>query len=126
MEVIIAVSFISIVMLSLYQVKGNNIFFLEKAKQSKEQNDYLSLFMEIKANINQKQNKNIYLDKYFTIKDDDIRREFKKIKIKVKDELLKKDEERLDNISFKINQYKTTYSFDKGISKNILRFKLEL
>lgn len=126
MEVIIAASLISVVMLSLYQVKGHNIFILEKSQESKKQNDYISLLMETKVYINQNQNKNIYLDKYFNILDDDIRREFKQVKIKIEDELLEKEEEKLDNVSFKINQYKTTYSFDKGIKKNIYRFELEL
>lgn len=126
MEVVIAASLISVVMLSLYKVQSSNIFYLEKSKESKKQNDYISLLMETKANIKQKINRNIYLDNYFSIKDDDIRREFKKVKIKEKSELLEKEEEKLDNISFKINQYKTTYSFDKGITKNIYRFELEL
>ena len=82
--------------------------------------------METDTSINENTNKNFYLDKYFNIADDDIRREFKEIKIKVKDELLEKEQEKLDNFSFKINQFKTIYSFEKGPSKNIYRFELEL
>ena len=126
MEIIIATSLLSVVMLSLYKVRGNNIFILEKSKENKKDIDYISLLMETDTSINENTNKNFYLDKYFNIADDDIRREFKEIKIKVKDELLEKEQEKLDNFSFKINQYKTTYSFENGPSKNIYRFELEL
>ena len=126
MEIIIATSLLSVVMLSLYKVRGNNIFILEKSKENKKDIDYISLLMETDTSINENTNKNFYLDKYFNIADDDIRREFKEIKIKVKDELLEKEQEKLDNFSFKINQFKTIYSFEKGPSKNIYRFELEL
>ena len=124
MEVIIATVLLSVVMLSLYQIRGNSIFIVEKSNESKKQNDYLNLAMDTKEY--QKRNQNIYLDKYFKINDDDIRREFKTVKIKIKDELLEKEEEKVESLSFKINQYKTTYSFDKGNSKDIYRFELEL
>lgn len=124
MEIIIATSLISIVMLSLFQVKGNNIFLVEKSKESKKQNDYVSLLMDTKEYA--KKNKNVYLDKYFNIKDDDIRREFKKIKIKVTDSILSNDTLKMDNFNLQISKFKTSYSFEKGISKDIYRFKLEL
>jgi len=124
MEVIIATSLISIVMVSLFQVKGNNIFILEKSKESKKQNEYLSLVMDSKEYA--KRNEKVYLDRYFNIKDDDIRREFKQVKIKIKDKVLDKSTESIDNFSLKISQFKTTYSFENGISKDIYRFKLEL
>lgn len=124
MEVIIAVSLLSVVMLSLFQVKGNNIFILEKSKENKKQNEYLSLVMD--STEYSKRNENVYLDKYFNILDDDIRREFKEIKIKIKDEILEEKDVIYDDILFKIGQYKTTFSLEKGISKNIYRFNLEI
>ena len=124
MEIIIAVSLLSVVMISLFQVKGNSIFLLEKTKTSKKQNDYINLLMDTEEYSNR--NKNIYLDNYFNIKDDDIRREFKEVKIKVEDELLSKSQEKLDKVNFEISKFKTNYAFENGISKNIYRFKLEL
>lgn len=124
MEIIIATALLSVVMLSLYKVKANNIFILEKSKKSKEQNDYLNLAMDSKEY--SKRNVNIYLDKYFNIKDDDIRREFKKVKIKVKDQMLNTNTKKIDAFTLKVSTFKTNYSFEKGISKDIYRFKLEL
>jgi len=123
-EVIIATLLLSVVMLSLYEVKANNIFILEKSKDSKEQNDYLNLAIDSKEY--SKRNVNIYLDKHFNIKDDDLRREFKKVKIKVKDELLDTYTKNVDAFALKVSTFKTNYSFEKGISKDIYRFKLEL
>ncbi len=124
MEIIIATALLSVVMLSLYKVKANNIFILEKSKKSKEQNDYLNLAMDSKEY--SKRNVNIYLDKYFNIKYDDIRREFKKVKIKVKDQMLNTNTKKIDAFTLKVSTFKTNYSFEKGISKDIYRFKLEL
>ena len=36
------------------------------------------------------------------------------------------EEVKFDDILFKIDQFKTTFNLDKGISKNIYRFKLEI
>ncbi len=123
-EVIIATLLLSVVILSLYEVKASNIFILEKSKESKEQNDNLNLAMDSREY--SKRNVNIYLDKHFNIKDDDIRREFKKVKIKVKDEILDTYTKKIDAFTLKVSTFKTNYSFEKGISKDIYRFKLEL
>lgn len=124
MEIIITTVLISAVMLSLFQVKSNSIFILEKSKDTKKQKEILSLLFDSKEF--SKRNKNVYLDKYFSIKDDDIRREFKEYKVKIKDELIEKIQEKTDSLNFEINKYKTEYSFEKGIKKNIYKFELNL
>lgn len=123
MEIIIATILLSVVMLSLFQIKSNNIFILEKSKKSKEQNEYLSLIMDSKEY--SKRNENIYLSRYLNIEDDNLRRELKQIKIKVKDEILDKKTEKIKKFSLNVSQYKTKYSFENGIAKDIYRFKLE-
>jgi len=123
-EVIIASSLLSIVMLSLFQVRSNNIFILEKASSQKENKEYLMMAMDTKEY--GKRNENIYLDKLFPIQDDELRRELKKVKIKIQDEILDTKEHKDDNFSLKISEYKTSYSFENGIKKDIYRFKIEL
>ncbi|WP_072682457.1 type II secretion system protein J [Arcobacter sp. LA11] len=124
MEVIIATSLLSIVMLSLFQIKSNNIFILDRATTEKKNKEYLMMAMDTQEY--KKRNENIYMDRLFSIQDDDLRREFKEIKIKVKDEILETQEYKGDDFSLKISEYKTSYSFENGIKKDIYRFKLEL
>ena len=124
MEVLIATVLLAVVMLSLFQTKSNNIFLIEKSKENKKQNDYINILMD--TNINTNRNKNIYLDRYFNIEDDELRREFKEVKIKVKDEVLEQTQLKLDSFTFNITQSKTTYSFDKGLSKDFHRFTMDL
>ncbi len=124
MEVIIATALLAVVMVSLYKVQGNSIFLLEKSNESRKSIDFLSLAMD--AKIYSKRNKNIFLDKYFNIQNDDIRKEFKGIKIKIEDEIIGHDENRFENITIRRNYYKTFYSFEKGIKKTIYKFEIEL
>ena len=124
MEVIIATSLLSVVILSLFQIKSNNIFILDKSLENKKNKEYLMMAMDIKEY--KKRNENIYMDKLFNIQDDDLRREFKEIKIKIQDKILDKQEYKGDDFSLKISEYKTSYSFEEGIKKDIYRFKLEL
>lgn len=123
MEVVIATILLSTVMISLFQIKSNNIFILEKSEKNKEEKNNLLLAIDTDEVSNR--NKNIYLDKLFNIKDDDLRRELKQVKVKVKDELLDTKDIEYDDFILKITEYKTTYSLD-NIKKDIYRFKLTL
>lgn len=124
MEVLIATALLSVVMISLFQIKSNNIFILDKSLDNEKNRDYLMMSMDTEDY--QKRNKNIYLDKLFNIKDDDLRRKLKEVKIKIKDEILDTKELKIDNLDFKISEFKTSYGFDNGLSKDIYRFKIEL
>lgn len=124
MEVLIATTLLSFVMLSLFKVKSNNIFMVEKSYSQNKIRDYLTASMD--TNEYQNRNENVYLDKLYSIVDDDIRKEFKEIKVKIKDEILDSNTYKFDNLILKTNTFKTSYSFDKGIKKDIYRFRLEL
>lgn len=124
MEVLIATTLLSVVMLSLFQVKSNNIFYLDKSSKDDKNKEYLMASMDTKEY--QKRNKNVYLDKLFSIQDDDIRREFKKVKIKIKDEVLDSNSFKISDFTLKTSEFKTSYSFDNGLKKDIYRFRLEL
>jgi len=125
-EILIASVLLSVTMLALFKTKNNNIFLVEKYQEMKKQNDYINLSMDTKGY--SKRNNNIHLDDYFNIDDDEIRRDFKKIKIKIKDQALGTQALKLpyNFIFLSIYNFKTTYSFENGISKDLYRFKLEL
>ena len=121
-EVIVAIILITIVIGTMLEMKTNNIFFLEKFKNSSLYNSYISMV----ANKDKKQdNKNIYLDKEVDFDDDEIRKELKEIKIKVK---------QLDNEDMPLikNDYiknaiiiKRKYTIEDKITKVFYQFKLE-
>jgi len=119
-EVLIATTLLSIVMLSLFEMKSNNIHLLEKSKESEKAKAYLYTIFNDSFEL--QRNETIYLDKYFSIFDDEIRREFKSIKIEVKDETLN-SKEKLETLDFDVNRYKTTYTLD-NIKKDIYSFKI--
>lgn len=123
-ELLVAIGILSFVVLSFYKIKNNNLYLIEKTDSSKKNNDHIILAIDI-AN-KTKNNRNIYLDKHFNIKDDDIRREFKEFKINIKYETIKKYQYKASSLILKIEEFKTTYSLEDAISKDIYRFELQL
>jgi prepilin-type N-terminal cleavage/methylation domain-containing protein len=124
MEVIIAVTLLSVVMISLFKIKSNNIFILQKAPQEEKNKEYLSMAIDSKPY--NKRNENIYLSRLFNIQDDDLRKELKQVKIKVKDETLDTKDYKNNELLLTITSFKTSYSLENGIKKDIYKFKLEL
>lgn len=124
MEVIIAVVMLSVVMITLLQIKSDSIFLVSKSNQQSKLIDYIQLV----ANIDNedKKNENIFLDKVYNFKNDDIRREFKDIKIKVKSEQVDSKDYRINSVNFKIITNANSYSIGDNIKKNIYTFKIEL
>lgn len=123
-EVIITTMLLSVVMISLLQIKSDNIFLVNKSKETKELKEYISVALN--TNDINKENKNIFLDRVFPIRDNDLRRELKRIKVKVKDKKLDTLSISQDDININIDTYIRTYSIDNKITKNIYAFKLEL
>ncbi|APW64569.1 MULTISPECIES: type IV pilus modification PilV family protein [Arcobacteraceae] len=124
MEVIIAIIMLSVVMLTLLQVKSDNIFLVTKSKEKSVFQDYI----QTAININEKDNinENRYLGKLYTFKNDDIRRELKDIKIKVKKEEVDTASFKNDVVNFSITTYETSYSIEDDIKKNMYSFKIKL
>lgn len=124
MEVIIAVVMLSVVMITLLQIKSDSIFLVSKSYEQSKLIDYIQLV----ANIDNedKKNENIFLDKVYNFKNDDIRREFKDIKIKVKSEQVDSKDYRINSVNFKIITNANSYSIGDNIKKNIYTFKIEL
>ena len=124
MEVIIAVVMLSVVMLSLLQIKSDNIFLVSKSAEQSKLSDYVQLVINISSE--DKKNENIFLDRIYNFDNDDIRKEFKNIKIKVKSEQLDSKDYNTDTVNFKIITNTDSYSIDDDIKKNIYTFRIEI
>lgn len=124
MEVIISTALLSVVMLVILQIKSDNIFLVSKAQESKDLRDYLT----IASNINEVDNKNetLFLDRNYSIDDDTIRRELKRVKVKIKDDKLNSLNIEDEQINLSITSYSRSYSINDDIKKTIYSFKLEL
>jgi type II secretory pathway pseudopilin PulG len=126
-EVVIAVSILSVVMVSLLQIKSDNIFLISKTNDQSKLNDYIQLAVDFKK-INQEnqENEEIFLDKKFTFENDDIRKELKDIKVKIREEKENASKIDTDSQSLNITTYSRVYSIDNSIKKKIYNFKIEL
>ncbi|MGB5791538.1 type IV pilus modification PilV family protein [Poseidonibacter sp.] len=125
MEVLIAVTILSIVMISLLQIKSDNIFLVSKVDEKVKFNDYILLSLDLDKAENR--NQNIFLDRKYDFSNDEIRRELKTIKVKQKDKKIKTQKIKdVDDFNLNIITYSTSYSLDDKIKKNIYTFKLEL
>lgn len=123
MEVMISVILLSVVMVSLLQLKVNNIFLTEKSLQSKENLDYI--LMAINNDEVSKRNENVYLKDLFDV-NDEFRQKIKDKKVNIKDELVDTYNIKNDNLNLNIDIYTTKYTLDDtGNSKTIYSFKLQ-
>ena len=124
MEVIIAVIMLSTVMVTLLQIKSDNIFVMSSSNEKTIKKDYLSLAVNL--NPSSTRNENIFLDRLYSFENDDLRKELKKIKIKIKDKKLDTQSFEYENKNFTMTTYSTSYSLNDDIKKEIYSFKLEL
>jgi type II secretory pathway pseudopilin PulG len=129
-EVVIAVSILSVVMVSLLQIKSDNIFLISKTNEQSKLYDYIQLSIDFnkinQENQEKQENEELFLDKKFTFDNDDIRKELKDIKVKIREK--KEDENKIDTntTSLNITTYSRVYSIDNSIKKKIYNFKIEL
>ena len=124
MEVIVAITMLSVVMISLLQVKSDNIFLIQKSDEKAELNDYASLVMDLEE-VNDR-NENIFLDRVYRFDNDELRKEFKPVKVKIKDNKISSKTIKNDTYDLNITTYSTTYNIDDKINKSIYTFKIEL
>ena len=80
-EVLISIALLSTVIITILQLKDNNIYFLAKFKKDALYNNYIAL---IASSYKKDINKNVYLSDTVDFKDNDIRKELKQIKINIK------------------------------------------
>ena len=118
-EVLISVMLISVVIVSMLQIKENNIHFIEKSKDSIKYNEYISMIAFDKST-----NGKIYLSDKVNFKDDDIRRDLKNIKIEKKIENLESLEFSADEYNLRVDIEEISFKIDKKFEKKFYRFSL--
>ena len=118
----VSIVLLTIIITTVLQIQQNNIFYLEKFKNSALSNSYISLGVE---SFKEKRNDSFYLDEKINMNDDETRKEFKSIKISVKDT---EDQE----ITLPKNDYiqtaqifKSIYNIKDNTTKVFYTFKLE-
>lgn len=126
MEVILSTVILSFVMIVMIQIKSDNIFLVEKMNKSKKLSDYISTSIDTNISKVKDRNINLFLSDLYTFENDDIRREFKAAKVKIKDKRIDTKKISADSTSFEVSTYSTSFSIGENIKKNIYTFKIEL
>lgn len=121
-EVIIAITLLSFVIVVLLNLKEQNIFLLNKVKNSFVNNTFISPLV-YSSNLNELRNKNIYLSDVIIFKNDDNNRLIKKIKINVNDKLYLEEKLDLSIKQIEFKQIKSTYKIQNN-TKIFYTFKI--
>lgn len=126
MEVIISIVILSFVMITLLQIKSENIFLISKSNENTKANDYILLAIDFKNQIEDK-NEEIDLYKNYKFENEDIRKELKDIKVVIKDEKIDSESINSDSNTINITTYSRTFTLENtDIQKKLYSFKLEL
>lgn len=125
MEVIIAVTLISIVLTALLESKNNNINLLGRVNSSITNDSFIACAMLLSDLNATNKDEKIYLKDQFDLKDDDLRRYIKNIVVVKKVEQLDPLEFDDENLAIKVNIDETRYTLKDGISKKLHTFSLE-
>ena len=121
-EVMVAIVLLTLIIAITLQIQQNNIFYLDKFKDTKLYNSYIGLIAT--SNADEKRNKKVYLSDMISFDDDDIRKEFKEIRIEIKDKDLKDMPLPKNDYIQTANIVESTYSIDDKAKKVFYSFKL--
>ena len=119
-EVLVSVMLISVVIVSLLQIKENNLMLLEKLRITSKLNSYISI-VALDDSI---KDGNIYLSQELDFKDDDIRKSLKDIKVEATNEKLKPLIFDSDEYNIQINIKQTSLSIDNTLKKQFYKFTI--
>ena len=126
MEVIISIVMLSVVMITLLQIKSDNIHLVSKSDKKVKLNDYILLAIDFKNEILNK-NENIDLSKNYKYENENIQQELKDKKVIIKDEKMKLESINSRFNSLNITIFPRTFSLDDtDIKKKLYSFKIEL
>jgi len=126
MEVIISVVLHSVVMITLLQIKSENIFMVSKSDERAKINDYILMAINFNDTILDK-NENINIENKYKFENEKLRAELKDIKVAIKDENL--DSNTLESNHNSLNfttYYRSFFMENSDIKKRIYTFKFEL
>ncbi len=126
MEVIICVVILSVVMITLLQIKSNNIFLVTKSEEKLKSIDYILMSISFNDPIFDK-NEDILVNQKYNFENDEIKQELKDIKINLKDDKLEDKTIKNGNTNLNITTSFRTFSLENSdIKKKIYSFKIEL
>jgi len=123
-EVIIAITMLSVVMISVFQIKQNNLFNIEKFKKTNTNNEYITISTLYENNNSEDLNTNIYLNKLVEFKDDDINKKLKNIKVYIKSKIIDTIDLSSDELTLNVEIYEGNHKITDEINKNFYTFKL--
>lgn len=126
MEVIISIVILSFVMITLLQIKSENIFLISKSNEKIKVNDYILLAIDFKNKIEDK-NEEIDLYKNYKFENEDIRKELKDIKVTIKDEKIDSEYIHSNFNNINITTFSRTFTLENtDIKKKLYSFKIQL
>lgn len=126
MEVIISVVILSVVMITLLQIKSNNIQLASKSEEKNKSNDYILMALSFNDSITNK-NESVLIDKKYTYDNEEINEEIKNRKVNIKDDKLESKTIESHRNSINISTYFRSFSLENSdIQKKIYTFKIEL
>lgn len=125
MEIIISIVILSFVMISLIQIKMNNIFLVSKLNENSSLEEYALLSIDFNDNILDK-NESIFLSDKYNFQNDDIKISLKEIEINIKDE--KKESKNISsefNVNIKSDLFYRKFEFkNSNLNKKIYQMNL--
>ncbi|AYJ81199.1 hypothetical protein NG755_10985 [Aliarcobacter cryaerophilus] len=125
MEIIISIVILSFVMISLIQIKMNNIFLVSKVNENSSLEEYALLSIDFNDNILDK-NESIFLSDKYNFQNDDIKISLKEIEINIKDE--KKESKNISsefNVNIKSDLFYRKFEFkNSNLNKKIYQMNL--
>lgn len=125
MEVIVAVSLISVVVLSLFKIKEDNIYLVKKYSDIMSKMNYILLSISPDNLTNS--DKTVDLSRTINFKDENSDAYLKNKKVETFERVFNtRDIDVLENFSLKLIEYKKEYLYEETFSKKIYRFTLEI
>lgn len=126
MEVIISVVILSVVMITLLQIKSDNIFLVSKSEEKNRTNDYILMALSFNEQISNK-NESVLIDRKFAYENEEIKEELKNKKINIQDDKLESKTIESNRNSINIITLFRSFSLENSdTQKKIYTFKIEL
>lgn len=126
MEVIISVVILSVVMITLLQIKSDNIFLVSKSEEKNRTNDYILMALSFNEQISNK-NESVLIDRKFAYENEEIKEELKNKKINIQDDELESKTIESNRNSINITTLFRSFSLENSdTQKKIYTFKIEL
>jgi len=119
-EVIIAISLLSIVIVTVLKIKENNFSNINKLNEINTNAQFLGIASS-RLNINEDINKHFYMNEILEVKNNDFNKILKNTKVYVKSKIV--NTSKIENKI--INTIKTNYKIENKISTDIFTFKIE-